>query len=215
MSLSKYVTASDARINVPLISVLGNRWSPSYFCSLTALFHLIWSQGQDLHDDVQTVAECTAWQGKQTCYVSLSLYSSFHIYLKPTISLTLERDSSYIKLMWPGTSSFIICVVYIMCSPCAPKNCGILFISVTATSLASPVMTRTMFPPMMTSTQWGEFACTEASPTVATIKKKKKKKTNDLTGQIRKLQYNKWVHNKLQSHGQSLTSISTHSSPPR
>ncbi len=33
--------------------------------SFTALFHLIWSQGQDLHDDVQTVAERTAGQSKQ------------------------------------------------------------------------------------------------------------------------------------------------------
>lgn len=33
----------------------------------TALFHLIRGQRQDVHDDVQTVAECTVGQGKQIC----------------------------------------------------------------------------------------------------------------------------------------------------
>ena len=32
--------------------------------SPAALFHLIWSKGPDLHDDVQTMAECPAGQGK-------------------------------------------------------------------------------------------------------------------------------------------------------
>lgn len=36
-----------------------------------ALLHLVRSQGQDVHDDVQTVAECAARQGQQIQFVTL------------------------------------------------------------------------------------------------------------------------------------------------
>lgn len=45
------------------IAVL-TRLKTNYCVFFTALFHLIWSQGQDLHDDVQAVAECAAGQGE-------------------------------------------------------------------------------------------------------------------------------------------------------
>lgn len=81
-TLMPTITAQICQINslnrtpqiVPLISaVSGLFFFGSVVCGLrhdclsffTALFHLVWSQGQDVHDDVQAVAECAAGQGKQ------------------------------------------------------------------------------------------------------------------------------------------------------
>lgn len=95
-----------------------------------ALLHLVRSQGQDVHDDVQTVAECAARQGQQIQFVTLC----FGLYF---FSFATHGMTTTNCCMVPcSLSSFLITGLLIFCSLCAPKSSGTLFISAMATSSA-------------------------------------------------------------------------------
>lgn len=61
----------------------------------TALFHLIWSQGQDLHDDVQAVAECAAGQGERIRPASLW----FCMFVWKVMLTQVVRAASFLTLI--------------------------------------------------------------------------------------------------------------------
>lgn len=81
-------------------SALCRTWHPRLWrddCMfLAALFHLIWSQRQDLHDDVQTVAECAAGQGEQTW--SAGSVSTAAVDVKVNTGSVVKKNISFLTL---------------------------------------------------------------------------------------------------------------------
>lgn len=64
-----------------------------------ALFHLVWSQGPDVHDDVQVVAERSAGQGE---------------WLR-------SQKKTWLRTMFPGLSDFILTAAFHP-QPLCPKE---------------------------------------------------------------------------------------------